>query len=124
MGCNASDGRETEVGDASSPVLVDQYVRLRRLTGCKYGDISFEKKSYPFQISVDNAEIMHIPQAIRDVDQLNGTSAWLLWNQMIPYELGPVYVPLPLDELIDISIFHPLGNHRIPVFADCRSKKW
>jgi len=60
VGCNASDGRETEVSDTSSPVLIDQYVCLRRLTGCKYRDILFERKLYPFQISMDNAEIVHI----------------------------------------------------------------
>ena len=32
MGCNTSDGRETEVSDTSSPGRIDQYVRLRRLT--------------------------------------------------------------------------------------------
>ena len=30
MGCDASDGGKTEVGEAGSPVLIDQDVRLRR----------------------------------------------------------------------------------------------
>jgi len=124
VGCNSGDGRETKVSDTSSPVLVDQYVRLRGLMGCKYGYVSFGRRLYPFQVSVDDAEIVHIPQAIRDIDQLNGTSARLLRGRVTAYKLGAVYVPLPLNELIDVSVFHPLGNHRKPVFTHCHPKKW
>ena len=124
MGCNASDGRETKVGDASSTGPVDQYIRLHGLTECKYRDTLSERKSYPFQISVDNAKIVHMPQAIRDVDQLNGTLAGLPRCYATAYELSTVHVPLPLDKIIDVSIFHPLRNHRKPVFAYCHSKKW
>jgi len=124
VGSNTSDGRETEVSDASSPGLVDQYVRLRRLTGCKYRDIRFERRSYPFQISMDNTEIVHILQAICDVDQLNGTSARLPGGQATAYKFSAAYMPLPLDKFIDVPIFHPLGNHRKLVFAYCHPKKW
>ena len=71
MSCNVSDGRETEVGDTGSPVPVDQYVCLRRQKGHEYGDILFEKESYPFQISVDYAKVVHILQAVPNINQLN-----------------------------------------------------
>ena len=73
---------------------------------------------------MDNAEIMHIPQAIRDVDQLNGRSARLLRGQATAYKLGAIHVPIPLDKLVDVPVFHPLGNHRKLVFAYRHSKKW
>ena len=41
MSCDTGDGRETEVGDAGPPLLVDQDVRLCRWLGCKCGDIPF-----------------------------------------------------------------------------------
>ena len=45
---------------------------------CEYGDVPSEENSYPFQISVDNPEVMHILQAVRNVGQLYGTSARVL----------------------------------------------
>jgi len=39
----------------------------------------------------------------------------LLRDQMTTYKLGAVYVPVRRDELVDISVFHPLGNESKPV---------
>ena len=39
------------------------------------GDISFGKDSYPFQISVDDAEVVHILQAVRNVNKLNSSTS-------------------------------------------------
>jgi len=74
MPCNTSNGREPKVGNAGSPLLADQDVRLDRYLGHKRGDTSFRKRSYPFQVSVDYTEVVHILQAIRDAGQLNNTS--------------------------------------------------
>jgi len=118
MGCDASDGRETEVGNAGSPVLVNQDVRLRRWIGCKRGVISFRnKETYSFQIPVDRAEIVHVLQTIRNAGQLNGTSVQLLRDKVTTYELGAVYVPILLNEFVDISVLHPLGNQSKTVFV-------
>jgi len=71
---DASDGRQTKVGDAGSPVLVDQYVRLRRSLGCKYEGNSFgSNETHSFQVSVYHAEVVHVLQAIRDASQLNSS---------------------------------------------------
>ena len=73
-------------------------------------DIQFEKKTYPLQISVDDAEVMHILQAICNVNQLNNASAWILRGQVTTYKLSAICVPIPLNEPTDVSVFHPLGN--------------
>ena len=73
MSYDASDGRQTEVGNAGSPVPVDQYVCLRRCSGCKYGNISFGgNETHPFQISVYHAEVVHVLQPVCNTGQLSG----------------------------------------------------
>ena len=67
-----------------------------------------KNKTYSFQISVDYAEVVHVLQAIRNVSQLNNTSAWLLRSQTTTHKLGTVHVGVPLDKLVDVSVFHPL----------------
>jgi len=114
---DASDGRESEVGDTGSPVLVDQDVCLRRWFGCKCRGTSFERnETYSFQISVDHAEVMHVFQTISNAGQLNGTSVRLLQDQVTTYELGAVYVPILLNEFADVSVFHPLRYQSKTVF--------
>ena len=60
---------------------------------------------------------MQILQAICDVDQLHDIS-------QLPGQMGEathkhwaVDELVLLDELVDISIIHPLRNHRKPMFA-------
>ena len=67
MSCDASDSSKAEVCDAGPSMLVDEDVRLHVCAGCKSGDSSFGKFSYPFQISVDNAKVVHILQATRNI---------------------------------------------------------
>ena len=119
MGSGTSDGRETEIGDAGSPVPVDQDVRLRRWLVYKCGYVPFgREETYSFQISVGHPEVMHVLQAIRNAGQLNGRpSVRLQRDQVTTYELVAVCVPILLDEFIDVSIFHPLGNQSKPVFV-------
>ena len=93
------------------------------MSGCQYGDGLFVASLYPFQISMDDAEVMHILQAVRDPSQLGGASVSLLQDRVTTYKLGAVYMPIPLDELVDVSVFHPLGNHREPVFAHCHPEQ-
>jgi len=62
-------------------------------------------------------EFMHILQAIRNASQLNGSSVRLLQDQITTYKLGAVYMPIPLDELVDVSVLHPLRNESKSVFA-------
>ena len=40
------------------------------------------------------------------------------------HKLGTVHMFVLPNELDDISILHPLGNHRKPVFTYCHSKQW
>jgi len=121
---DASDGRQIEVGEAGSSVLVDQYVCLCRYSGCKYEDISFGgSETHPFQISVYHAEVMHVLQPVCNAGQLNGKSVMVPRDQVITYKLGAVDVLVPLDKLVDISVFHPLGNQGEPVFIQCHPKQ-
>jgi hypothetical protein len=78
MSRDAGDGRKAEVGETSSPIPVDKDICLRRWVKCKCGDIPFGKNSYPFQISVNHPEAMHVRQPVCNVDQLNSTSVRLL----------------------------------------------
>ena len=61
-------------------------------------------------------EFMHICHATRNASQLNGSSVRLLRDRVATYELGAVYMLIPLDEIVDVSIFHPLGDESKPVF--------
>ena len=70
----------------------------------------FEGDSYPFQISVDHTEVVHVVQALCNVDQLNIISVRLLWGQEITDKLSAVDVRIALNELVDVSIFHPPRN--------------
>jgi len=40
------------------------------------------------------------------------------------YKLNAVNVPIPLDELVDVPIIHPLGNQSELIFAHCHSEEW
>jgi len=44
-------------------------------------------------------------------------------DQMTTYKLSAVYMPVPLDELVYVSILHPLGNESKPVFVQRHSKQ-
>ena len=73
---------------------------------------------------MDNTKFMHMLQAIRDTSQLGRILVRLLWGHATTYKLSAVYMPVPLDELVDVSVFHPLGNHCKPVFIHCHPKQW
>jgi len=89
----------------------------------QYRDLSFEKRVYPLQISVDHAKVVHILQAFCNVNQLNIKLIRLLWDQAITYKFSTVHTPVSLDELVDVSIFHPLGDQSEPVFTHCHAKE-
>ena len=90
------------------------------------GDISFEKNPYPFQISVNHAETVHMRQTVRNVNQLNGTSVRLCGNgdRGATHKLDTVHTFVLSNKLDDITIFHPLGDHRKPVFTYRHSEEW
>jgi len=66
---------------------------------------------------VNHVEIVHILQATRDVNQLNGSSVRPLRDQVATYKLDTIYIPVPLDELIDGSVLHPLGDESKSAFG-------
>jgi hypothetical protein len=39
------------------------------------------------------------------------------------HKLNTVHIFLLLDELVDVPVFHPFGDHREPAFAYCDSKQ-
>jgi len=41
----------------------------------------------------------------------------VLRDQVTTYKLNAVYVLVRLDKLIDVAMFHPLGNQCEPVFT-------
>ena len=118
MSCDASDRRQTEVGDACSPVLVDQYVCLRRCSGRQYEDIQFGRsKTHSFQISMYHEKVVHVLYATCNAGQLNNQpSVLLLRDQVTTYKLDAIYVLVPLNKLVDVPVLHPLGNESEPVF--------
>ena len=68
-----------------------------------------------------HAKVVHVLQTIRNAGQLNGVSVRLLRGQVTTYELGAVYVLIFLNEFVDVSIFHPLGNQSKPVLVQRNS---
>jgi hypothetical protein len=84
------------------------------------------RNTYPFQVSVDHVEAMHVCQALRDVDQLNSTSSRHLWGryQEVTYEFGAVYMFILPNELDNVPMFHPLRDHCEPAFTHRHSKQW
>jgi len=65
---------------------------------------------------------MHIFQTVCNVGQLNRTSVRLVqWR--VTHELNAVDVAIPLDEVIDVPILHPLRNQGELVFAHRHSKE-
>ena len=46
-----------------------------------------------------------------------------MWSRGATYELGAVNVPIPLDESVDVSVFHPLRNQSKSVLAQRHSKE-
>jgi len=66
---------------------------------------------------MDHAEVMHVLQAICNAGQLNSTSVWLLRGQLTTHKLSTVHVPVPLNKLVDVSMFHPLGNQSKTMFV-------
>ena len=60
---------------------------------------------------------MHILQAVRNTSQLNGTLERLPRDQVVMYELSAVCMWASPNELVDVSIFHPLRNQRKPVLV-------
>jgi hypothetical protein len=75
--------------------------------------MSSEKNSYPFQISMNHAEAMHVRQAVRNINQLNRTSARLCSGDCgVTHKLSAVHMIVLLDKLVDVTMFHPLRDHR------------
>lgn len=72
MSCEANNSRKAEAGDAGLQVLVDGGIRLHKWVRGVY--VWFEREAYPVQIPIGDAEVMHIPQAIRSVNQPNSAS--------------------------------------------------
>ena len=72
---------------------------------------------------MDNPEVVHILQPIRNPSQLDNTSVSLPQDRVTTYQLSAIHVSIPLDELIDVSVLHPLRNHREPVFAHRHPKQ-
>ena len=52
------------------------------------------------------------------------TSAKLPLGRVITYKLSTVDVSIPLDEVVDVPIFHPLRDQSEPVFTHSHSKEW
>ena len=74
---------------------------------------------------MNHAETVHVRQAICNVNQLNSTSAGFYGGDRgATNKLSAVYVWVLLDELIDVPMFHPLGDHRKPVFTYRHPKQW
>ena len=62
-------------------------------------------------------EVVHILQATRNPSQLIDTSVKLVRSQTTTYKLNTLHIPISLDELVDVSVFHPIGNQSKPVLG-------
>ena len=79
---------------------------------------------YPLQIPVNHPEVVHILQAIRNIHQLADESVkHLLGSNTDTYKRSPVCVRIHPNELVDVSMVHPLGNHRKDVLVERHSEQ-
>jgi len=109
---------------ARRSLLTRMFAFNRKWLGCKCEGISSgRKETYSFQISVDHVEVMHILQPICNTGQLSGMSGRLLQDQVTTYELAAVHVLILLNELVDVSVFHPLGYQSKSVFVQRNSEQ-
>jgi len=60
---------------------------------------------------------MHILQATRNPGQLDDASVKFLRSQVTTYKLNTVHIAIPLNEVVDVSVFHPIGNQSEPMFG-------
>jgi hypothetical protein len=86
--------------------------------------IIFLRSTHPLQIPVDDAEVMHILQAIRNICQLpGGLVGHSSGSNTDAYKRSSVCIRVFSNELVGVAIVHPLGNHRKVVFAERHSKQ-
>ena len=79
---------------------------------------------YPLQIPVNHPEVMHILQAIRNIRQLTDESVrHLLGSNTDTYKRSPVCIGIHPNELVDISMVHPLGNNRKVALTERQSEQ-
>jgi hypothetical protein len=133
-----NDSRDATTAWVATPVTVERPKSARQArrsllirmfafgqVRCKHENIPFEKDSYPFQICVNHVEDVHVIQAVRNVNQLNRTSARHCGgDQGATHKRNAVHIFVLLDELIDVPVFHPLGDQRKPAFAYRHPKQW
>ena len=69
---------------------------------------------------------MHVCQATCNVGQLNRESVRLSesGDRGVAYKLNAVCMSVLLNELIDVPILHPLGDHGKSALTHRHSKQW
>ena len=101
--------------------MANQNVGLRRQT-LEVHQYDLEITTHPFQVSMDHLEVMHILQALCNINELD-MSAKGRNRSNYAYKLGTVHVRIFLNEIIDITILHPLRNHRESPFSNCHPEQ-
>ena len=67
---------------------------------------------------------MQILQAIRNVYQLQNISQLPVEGGGVTHKHRAVGMWFHLDELVDVSMIHPLRNHRKSLWSYCYPKEW
>ena len=79
---------------------------------------------YPLQIPMNHPEVMHILQATRNIRQLpDELVRHLPGSNTDTHKSSPVCTRIYPNELVDVAIVHPLGNHRKLAFGERHSKQ-
>ena len=89
-------------------VFVDQDIGLDKKRVRRQGG-EWISESYPLQIPVDHRLTVHVYQPPSDVFELS-EGYWLRPRsaRARSYELEPIRIPMGLDELIDVPVYHPV----------------
>jgi hypothetical protein len=107
--------------------LIDQYVQLDGDL-VRTVDRSRQLQTYSFEIPVNQAIVMEVDQPLGDVDQLeylkSSPDRGKRGFKLGAYKLGPLCFRVRLDELIDVSVWHPFGYHYQLVFCHHHSHQW
>ena len=89
-----------------------------------YANVRRGKSAHPLEISVNDAEAMHILQTICNICQLHGGSVGYLSGLNVEtYKGNAICIVIFPNKLGDVPIVHPFGNHCKLAVVDSHPKK-
>ena len=113
------DREQPKVSEASMVCFIDQYVQLEGSCQVSRMILAIED-THPFDIAMDHTLSMKVYQSLSGVHQLEdlrlSQSRRKQSRKRGTYKSDPVCIWMCFNELVDISVCHPLRYHGKPSF--------